>query len=169
MLNAAFCWLKRGLEISPAVSFLVCEGKQGFVHNLKANRIVSKISDSTSNYFSRLEWPMGFRTLASFSGQADNIMTCSCLMEVGITPWMLLLIHTRREADKNKIVTSIGVEAEQYMNLNSCSKLATWYIKYIIFLLHYFHCKIITDEGCELEIEKMLLNLIQVDSDWFLV
>lgn len=55
MLNAAFCWLKRGLEISPAVSFLVCEGKQGFVHNLKANRIVSKMSGSTSNYFSRLE------------------------------------------------------------------------------------------------------------------
>lgn len=107
---------------------------------------------------------MGFRTLASFSGQADNIVLCPYLMEVGIAPWMLLLIHAR-EADKNKIATSIGVEAEQYMNLDSCFKLATWYIKYIIFLLHYFHCKIITDEGCELEIEKMLLNLIQVDSD----
>lgn len=55
MLNAAFCWLKRDLELSPAASFLVCEGKQGFVHNLKAKRIVSKISDSTINYFSRLE------------------------------------------------------------------------------------------------------------------
>lgn len=91
-------------------------------------------------------------------------MTRPYLIEVGIAPWMLLLIHAR-EADKNKITTSIGVEAEQYMNLDSCFKLATWYIKYIIFLLHYFHCKIITDEGCELEIEKMLLNLIQVDSD----
>lgn len=89
MLTAAFCWLKRDLEISPAVSFLVCEEKQGFVHNLKANRIVSKASDSASNYFSRQECLMGFRILASSSGQTDNIVTCSYLMEAVIAPWML--------------------------------------------------------------------------------
>jgi len=89
MLTAAFCWLKRDLEISPAVSFLVCEGKQGFVHNLKENRIVSKVSDSAGNYFYRLDCLMGFRILASSSGQTDNIVTCSYLMEVVIAPWML--------------------------------------------------------------------------------
>lgn len=154
MLTAAFCWLKRDLELSPAASFLVCEGKQGFVHNLKANRIVSKVSDSTINYFSRLEWPMGVRFLASSSGQADNIMKCSYLMEMGITPWTLHWYTAAKRLTKIKKLTSFGVEAEQYVNLNSCFKLATWYIKYIIFLLHYFHCKTITNEGYELEFEK---------------
>lgn len=55
MLNAAFCWLKKDLELSPAAAFPGCEVKQGFVHNLKANRMVSKISDFTINYFCRLE------------------------------------------------------------------------------------------------------------------
>lgn len=64
------------------------------------------------------------------------------------------LIHTSKEADKNKKTTSIGVEAEQYMDLNSCFKLATWYIKYITFLLHYFHCKTIANEYYELQFEK---------------
>lgn len=89
MLNAAFCWLKRDLELSPAASFLGCERKQGFVCTLKANRIVSEISDSTTNYFSRLEWPMRVRFLASSSRHTENIMKYSYLMEVGVTHWML--------------------------------------------------------------------------------
>lgn len=169
MLNAAFSWLKRDLELSPAASFLGCEGKQGFVHNLKANRIVSKISDSTTNYFSRLEWPMRVRFLASSSRHTDNI-TKYYLMQVGITHWTLL-IHTSKEADKNnnKKTSSIGVEAEQYMNLNSSFKLSAWYVKYIVFLLHYFRCKPIINEDYELVWKKMLLNLMQFDSNWFLL
>lgn len=82
----------------------------------------------------------------------------------------LTLIHTSKQADKNKKTqtTSTGVEAEQYMNLKSCFKLATWYIKYIIFLPYYFHCKTITNHDDELELEKkhfwILCSLTQTDS-----
>lgn len=61
-------------------------------------------------------------------------------------------MHIRKEVDKNnnKKTSSIGVEAEQYMNLNSSLKLSAWYIKYIVFLLHYFCCKTIINEDYEL-------------------
>ena len=97
---------------------------------------------------------MGVRFLASSSGQADNIMKCSYLMEVGIAPWTLHRYTPAKKVTKIKKTASIGVEAEQYMNLNSCFKLAVWYIRYIILLLHYFHCKTTTNEDDELEFEK---------------